>query len=270
VRKLTIKLIFGANSSEKAAKTLNKDWHDICILVSEAQLALFFKPWRNRMKKHVITTATLLTTLTGSAIAADIGGGFDLSGNATITSEYFWRGQDQNSNAPAFQGGLDLAHETGLYIGIWSSPVNFSDGASSEVDYYGGYATELAGIGIDVGMISYQYPGSVPNSSFEEAYIGLSYSLPMGLDVGATHYEGASTAENATELSLGGSLGPFGLSYTHGDYDNTGTYFAAAISTEILSEVFPTELALMYTEMDFDDAASEDQDGLILSASWGF
>ena len=175
------------------------------------------------MKKYVITTATLLTTLTGSAIAADIGSGFDLSGNATITSEYFWRGQDQNSNAPAFQGGLDLAHETGLYIGIWSSPVNFSDGASSEVDYYGGYATELAGIGVDVGMISYQYPGSIPNSAFEEAYIGLSYTMPAGFDVGATHYEGASTAENATELSIGTTLGAFGVSYTHGDYDNTGT-----------------------------------------------
>ena len=222
------------------------------------------------MKKYAITTATLLTSLTAPAIAADIGGGFDLSGNATVTSEYFWRGQDQNSNAAAFQGGLDLAHEAGLYVGVWSSPVNFGDGASSEVDYYGGYAAELAGIGIDIGMISYQYPGSIPNSSFEEAYIGFSYSLPMGLDVGATHYEGASTAENATELSLGGSLGPFGLSYTHGDYDNTGKYFAAAISTEILSETFPTELTLMYTEMDFDDATTEDQDGVILSASWGF
>jgi uncharacterized protein (TIGR02001 family) len=222
------------------------------------------------MKKYAITTATLLTTLTSSAIAADIGGGLDLSGNATITSEYFWRGQDQNSNAPALQGGLDLAHESGLYIGIWTSPVNFSDGASSEVDYYGGYATEVVGIGIDLGMISYQYPGSIPNSSFEEAYVGLGYTLPGGVDLGVTHYEGSSTAENATELSIGTTLGNFGVSYTHGDYDNTGTYFAAAISTEILSEIFPTELALMYTEMDFDDATAEDQDGLILSASFGF
>ena len=118
-------------------------------------------------------------------------------------------------------------------------------------------------------MISYQYPGSIPNSSFEEAYIGFSYSLPMGLDVGAIHYEGASNADNATELSLGGSLGPFGLSYTHGDYDNQRSYFAAAISTEILSESFPTELSLMYTESDYDDDTT-DEDGLILSASWGF
>jgi hypothetical protein len=119
-------------------------------------------------------------------------------------------------------------------------------------------------------MISYQYPGSIPNSSFEEAYVGLGYTLPGGVDLGVTHYEGSSTAENATELSIGTTLGNFGVSYTHGDYDNTGTYFAAAISTEILSEIFPTELALMYTEMDFDDATAEDQDGLILSASFGF
>ncbi len=221
------------------------------------------------MKKYAVTTATLLTALTGSAMAADIGGGFDLSGNATITSEYFWRGMDQNSNAAAFQGGLDLAHETGIYLGIWSSPVNFSDGASSEVDYYGGYATEIGAIGIDVGMISYQYPGSIPNSSFEEAYVGLSSSL-AGLDVGVTVYEGSSTAESATELSVGTGLGDYALSYTYGDYDNTGTYMSAVISTEILTETFPVELALMYTEMDYDDAGTDDEDGLVLSASMGF
>ncbi len=221
------------------------------------------------MKKYAVTTATLLTALTGSAMAADIGQGFDLSGNATITSEYFWRGMDQNSNAAAFQGGLDLAHESGAYIGIWSSPVNFSDGASSEVDYYGGFAFELNSIGIDVGMISYQYPGSIPNSSFEEAYLGLSGAM-AGLDVGVTLYEGSSTAESATEFSVGTAVGDFGVSYTYGDYDNTGTYMAAVISKEILSESFPIEMALMYTEMDFDDATADNEDGLILSASMGF
>ncbi|OUT79656.1 MAG: hypothetical protein CBB82_00770 [Betaproteobacteria bacterium TMED22] len=221
------------------------------------------------MKKYAVTTATLLTALTGSAMAADIGQGFDLSGNATITSEYFWRGMDQNSNAAAFQGGLDLAHESGAYIGIWSSPVNFSDGASSEVDYYGGFAFELNSIGIDVGMISYQYPGSIPNSSFEEAYLGLSGAM-AGLDVGVTLYEGSSTAESATEFSVGTAVGDFGVSYTYGDYDNTGTYMAAVISKEFLSESFPIEMALMYTEMDFDDATADNEDGLILSASMGF
>ena len=221
------------------------------------------------MKKYAVTTATLLTALTGSAMAADIGQGFDLSGNATITSEYFWRGMDQNSNAAAFQGGLDLAHESGAYIGIWSSPVNFSDGASSEVDYYGGFAFELNSIGIDVGMISYQYPGSIPNSSFEEAYLGLSGAM-AGLDVGVTLYEGTSTAESATEFSVGTAVGDFGVSYTYGDYDNTGTYMAAVISKEILSESFPIEMALMYTEMDFDDATADNEDGLSLSASMGF
>lgn len=221
------------------------------------------------MKKYAVTTATLLTALTGSAMAADIGQGFDLSGNATITSEYFWRGMDQNSNAAAFQGGLDLAHESGAYIGIWSSPVNFSDGASSEVDYYGGFAFELNSIGIDVGMISYQYPGSIPNSSFEESYLGLSGAM-AGLDVGVTLYEGSSTAESATEFSVGTAVGDFGVSYTYGDYDNTGTYMAAVISKEILSESFPIEMALMYTEMDFDDATADNEDGLILSASMGF
>ena len=118
-------------------------------------------------------------------------------------------------------------------------------------------------------MISYQYPGSIPNSSFEESYLGLSGAM-AGLDVGVTLYEGSSTAESATEFSVGTAVGDFGVSYTYGDYDNTGTYMAAVISKEILSESFPIEMALMYTEMDFDDATADNEDGLILSASMGF
>lgn len=221
------------------------------------------------MTKYAITTATLLTVFSTAATSADIGGGFDLSGNATITSEYFWRGMDQNSNAAAFQGGIDLAHETGLYIGVWSSPVNFSDGASSEVDYYGGYGAEFGPVGVDVGVISYQYPGSIPNSSFEEMYLGLSTTL-SGVDFGATHYEGSSSAENATEFSLGTSLGDFGFAYTLGEYDNTGDYFSFIVSTEILDDTWPVEVALMYTEMDLDDPTAEDEDGVVLSVSKSF
>ena len=165
--------------------------------------------------------------------------------------------------------GIDLAHETGLYIGVWSSPVNFEDGASSEVDYYGGYGAEFGPVGVDVGVISYQYPGSIPNSSFEEMYLGLSTTL-SGVDFGATHYEGASSAENATEFSLGTSLGDFGFAYTLGEYDNTGDYFSFIVSTEILDETWPVEVALMYTEMDLDDPTAEDEDGVVLSVSKSF
>ena len=40
---------------------------------------------------------------------------------------------------------------------------------------YGGYKTEFSGVGLDVGAISYRYPGTNVAANTSEAYIGLSY-----------------------------------------------------------------------------------------------
>ncbi len=222
------------------------------------------------MKKYTLTTATLLTALSSTAMAADVGGGFDLSGNLGMVSEYYWRGQDQNSGDPAVQGGFDLGHESGLYFGIWSSAA--SGTASSEVDYYGGYAGEMGAVAYDVGMITYQYPGvdSAANGSpsFEEAYLSLGTTLGM-VDIGVTHYAAASDDNDATEFSIGTTFAGIGASYTMGDYDKTGDYYSFTLSKEVL-EAYPIELALSYTEMDFDDASATDDDAIIFGISKGF
>jgi uncharacterized protein (TIGR02001 family) len=89
------------------------------------------------------------------------------TGNVTLASEYLYRGIAQTRGKPAIQGGFDYAHASGLYAGIWGSSISWiSDavpGASAnvEVDVYGGYKGSIGSdLGYDLGVLTYNYPGS--------------------------------------------------------------------------------------------------------------
>jgi uncharacterized protein (TIGR02001 family) len=110
-----------------------------------------------------------------------------LSANLSLTSNYKFRGQDQDvitsagvspkdkAVKPALQGGFDYAHSSGFYVGNWNSSVNWLTGNSLEVDVYGGYKGEIMkDLGYDVGVLAYLYPGNT-NGNTTEIYGGLSY-----------------------------------------------------------------------------------------------
>ena len=112
---------------------------------------------------------------------------FTFTGNAGLFSDYRYRGFTQTDYKPAFQGGFDFAHKSGFYLGNWNSNVEQAlyNGASLEMDFYGGYKTTFGEFGLDVGVIYYYYPGTnkfqpgVDAKNFE-AYIGGSYG-PVSL-----------------------------------------------------------------------------------------
>ena len=115
-----------------------------------------------------------------------------LSANVSLTTNYKFRGQDQDASRtkavkPALQGGFDYAHESGLYAGVWGSNVSWLSDSdpdvsnSLELDIYGGYKGTVGAIGYDVGLLQYYYPGSYPSSYNSpdtlEGYIGLSWEF---------------------------------------------------------------------------------------------
>lgn len=222
--------------------------------------------------KNGITLSVTTMILVASSVnvqAADIGSGLDLSGNLAITSNYIWRGQTQTGNEEAIQGGLDLAHESGLYIGTWAS--NISGG--SEFDYYGGYTTELAGIGLDLGVIAYRYPQS-SSSNFEETYLGVSKTVGS-IDTGVTFYSGHDSSPDAWDLSLGTDLGGIGVTLGYTDYDSTsstnyGETATFGLSKELLPESWPVEISLTYTDFDSDGGSSSDEEDVTFSVSKSF
>jgi len=114
------------------------------------------------------------------------------TGNLGLFSDYRFRGISQTNKKPAIQGGFDLGHSSGFYVGNWNSNVDSEmyTGSNIEMDFYGGYKATFGDFGLDVGAIYYYYPGSGSN--------------PIG-----------STKINNTELYVGGSWGPVTAKYNY-------------------------------------------------------
>lgn len=129
------------------------------------------------MKKTVLASATLamLAAFAAPALADD-----GLTANLSLTTKYKYRGQDQSDPAksflPAVQGGFDYTMG-GLYVGNWNSSIGFAGG--TEMDFYGGYKGDLgSGLGYDVGLLQYYYPGNgTSDANTTEIYGALSWSF---------------------------------------------------------------------------------------------
>lgn len=105
-----------------------------------------------------------------------------LSFNASIVSDYRYRGISQTRLKPAVQGGIDYAAPGGFYIGTWASTIkwikDFGGDAKAEVDVYGGWKGEVAsGLTLDVGLLQYYYPSNKlnPSANTLEIYGALSF-----------------------------------------------------------------------------------------------
>ena len=183
------------------------------------------------MKMNKLALAVGALVISGSAAA-------EFSANIGATSNYVWRGVSQTDDAAAVSGGLDYAHESGFYAGTWASNVDFDDDTTAEVDAYGGFSNELAGgLGYDVGVIYYWYPGAKDDLDFTEIYLGLSYGPVSGgvaytvdkedsdADENDLYYHLGASFDVAETWSVGGTVGYYdfdsGGDYTHGQIDIT-------------------------------------------------
>lgn len=131
-----------------------------------------------------------------------------LSGNVALVSDYRFRGVSFSGGDFALQGGIDLEHSSGFYVGTWASTIDANAGfGEMELDVYGGWAGDVAdGVSVDVGLLYYLYP---------------------------TEDTGADTDYFEALASVGTTLGPvgatFGVGYSWdqaslGDQDNLYLY----------------------------------------------
>ena len=58
---------------------------------------------------------------------------FTVSANVTLASQYRYRGIMQTNNKPAIQGGFDVVHASGFYIGNWNSSISWLDDSNPDV-----------------------------------------------------------------------------------------------------------------------------------------
>jgi uncharacterized protein (TIGR02001 family) len=118
------------------------------------------------MHKTLVTAALLSVSALAAAQSAPAPAPSPFTGNFTVASEYLYRAIAQTRGKPALQGGFDYAHPSGVYVGLWGSNISWiSDAvagasASLEIDVYGGYKGSAGPLGYDLGVLTYNYPGT--------------------------------------------------------------------------------------------------------------
>ena len=107
--------------------------------------------------------------------------------NVGLYSQYVFRGLTQTGEDPALQGGMDYAHASGFYVGLWGSNVSWLEDyqgytrGSLEIDIYGGFRSSIGDTGLiyDLGVLRYQYPGDRPagitSANTTELYAALGW-----------------------------------------------------------------------------------------------
>jgi uncharacterized protein (TIGR02001 family) len=117
--------------------------------------------------KSKLLLALLATSSAAFAQTAPAAPESTIAYNVGVVSEYRYRGLAQTKGDPALQGGVDYAHSNGFYAGAWGSTIKWIKDASTpsetqakgsvELDIYGGYKFEAAGVAYDVGFLRYEY-----------------------------------------------------------------------------------------------------------------
>lgn len=169
----------------------------------------------------------------------------EFSANAALSTDYMYRGGSQTNEQPAFSGGFDYAHSSGLYVGLWASNVDFGDSANIEIDYYGGIAGEFSnGISWDIGGLYYQYPGVTDaddaggDFDFFEVYGSLEYAI----------------SDVQLEPTIGTSF-----AYSPDYFGETGDSYYVTLDLG-LSLPYGIGLAFQYGNQMFDDEAAAGTD----------
>jgi uncharacterized protein (TIGR02001 family) len=189
--------------------------------------------------------------LIGAAViaAANSGVAFaEVTANAGVFSNYIFRGTTYSGDSAAVQGSVDWGNDSGLYSGAWVSTLGTTGLGGGEIDFYGGYASEVGSVGYDVGVLTYQYTSS-PEFNYSEAYISTSFSV---ITLGLNYTIDAASGNNNAAFDQGDvylfasanfNAGPVDVSIYAGSYDFTNdgkfgngdisyTHFGASISKD--------------------------------------
>jgi uncharacterized protein (TIGR02001 family) len=185
------------------------------------------------MMKTKLLNSLMLAALVAPGVAlAEEASPHTFSANVGIFSDYMYRGISQTGTGAALQGGMDYAHASGFYAGVWGSNISWlsdaavATSASVELDTYFGFRNSFAeDFTYDVGFLRYNYPGTyvagATKADTDEIYgsvgykwVSAKYSYSLGDTFGWAGADGsayleinASYAIEDTGISLGAHMG---------------------------------------------------------------
>ena len=225
--------------------------------------------------KMTTTLSSLVTAslIFGLASTSSQSHAVELSGDITFTSDYAFRGISQTDEAPAIQGGLTLSDESGFYVSVWGSSVDFGGQGTLEFDVMLGWSGALnEDWSIDVGAMRYGYPNTeFAGSNFYELYGSLSYeAFTFGLAYSDDYYANAGTyfyLYGGYSYALTDNL-TLDLHIGQNEYDDSAASYldwSIGLSTEVLG----AGLSLAYVDTDID-ACNLCDSRVIFTVSKGF
>ena len=180
----------------------------------------------------------------------------ELSGDVAFTSDYAFRGISQTEEAPALQGGLSLSDESGFYLSMWGSNVDFLAEGTLELDVMLGWSGDInEEWSTDVGIMRYGYPNAeIDGSNFWELYGSLSYKdLTFGLAYSDDYYANSGNFVYAYanySYALTDNL-TLDLHVGQNEYDESSASYldwSVGVSTEVLG----AGLSLAYVDTDIE------------------
>lgn len=229
------------------------------------------------MKASTLFALGSLSLLPLSSQAVPLNDDFALLLDVTLASDYRTRGISQTRNDPAIQAGATLAHSSGLYLGAWSSNVDFGGGLKTrqEIDYYGGWlwqATEE--VSLDVGYLKYAYPKESQFNQSEVYGIFSAYGVKL-----AAYYSDDAPGIDSQQNSLYSYIGyetqlphDVGLRLRYGlmDFKDPHLYSASGAAEDsyhewevkLTHELAGVMLGLSYIDTDLSKSQC--------ASNWGF
>ena len=200
-----------------------------------------------------------------------------VTANIGFTTDYIFRGIAQTSHNPAIQGGIDYAHSSGLYAGVWGSNVSWiadsgavaTGSVTMELDTYFGFRNSFADdFSYDVGFIRYNYLGKyTPVAGFakadtDEIYGAIGYKwLTAKYSYGLGQFLTVPGASGTSYFELNANVPVADTGITVGAHVGKQTYKGASAAASAAAGLSPT-----YS--DYKLSASKDLSGYVVSLAY--
>ncbi|MGE0775349.1 MAG: TorF family putative porin [Sphingomonadaceae bacterium] len=238
-------------------------------------------------------SALAFAAFSAPAFAQEIEGtGITVSGNAAVVSDYRFRGVSLSGGDFAIQGGIDVGHSSGFYVGTWGSSLEGKANpyGGTELDVYGGWSGEVSsGITVDVGLLYYLYPNGIGGADLDyfepyasiagtigpvEATVGVAYAwdqASLGSEDNLYVYGDLSAGIPGTALSVSAHLGytdgVLAPPFLAGTADDSGLDWSLGASYAITENL---SLGVTYTGVEGPSVKDLTDDGIFVTLGVSF
>lgn len=138
------------------------------------------------------------------------------SGTITLTSDYRFRGISQSDTGAALQGSVDYAHDSGLYLGVWASNIDFGPFGDAdsriEIDLTAGFDIALSDqTTIGTKFVYYWYadadiaPGD-PEYNYYEIFGSIAHNFGKATLTAEVAWTGETFGEGGAATAFTGGL----------------------------------------------------------------